>query len=98
MPMLLFVRGLGSNRDWVERMGDLSVEGVGFDFPSAPKATDFEISFRLPEESERRSVLATVTETRPRGRMHFIGARIASESDEVQRAIARSLDARRLKH
>ncbi|MBI2375256.1 MAG: PilZ domain-containing protein [Deltaproteobacteria bacterium] len=96
MPTLLFVRGLGANREWMERLGDLSVDGVGFDFPTAPAARDFEVSFRLPGEGAPRSLLATVTEARPRGRMYFVGARIEGVDDDARRAIARALDARRI--
>lgn len=94
----LYVRGLGEDRGWSDRLGNLSLGGVGFEFPRAPEAERFQVAFSCPGEARVRRVTAEVVDYDPlegtldRDHPFFVRLRFSRIEDDDQRALARSLD------
>ncbi len=98
----LFVRGLGDDRSWTDRLGDVAVGGVGFEFPKAPDADRFQVAFHCPGEEKLRHAVADVVDIEPlpgtqdREQPFFVRLQFSKIAYRDERALARSLD--RLAH
>jgi hypothetical protein len=96
----IYVRGLGEDRQWSERLGDLSLGGVGFEFPRAPEAEKFQVAFTVPGEERVRRATAELVDFDPlegtldRDHPFFVRLRFSRIAFEDERAIARGLDRR----
>lgn len=94
----LHVRGLGEDRIWSDRLGNLSLGGVGFEFPRAPEAERFQVAFSIPGEARMRRAMAEVVDYDPlegtldRDHPFFVRLRFSKIGDHDLRALARSLD------
>ncbi len=93
IPTRLFVRGLGDDRAWTDRLGDVSTGGVGFEFPRAPEAQRFQIAFSLPGESRVRRATAELIDydpmegTRDRDHPFFVRVRFSQLAPDDRAAI-----------
>ena len=94
----IYVRGLGEDRQWSDRLGDLSLGGVGFEFPRAPEAEKFQVAFTLPGDGRVRRATAELVDYDPlegtldRDHPFFVRVRFSRIAFEDERAIARRLD------
>lgn len=94
----LYVRGLGDDRQWSDRLGNLSLGGVGFEFPRAPEADRFQIAFSVPGDPRIRKAMAEVVDYDPldgtldREHPFFVRLRFARIGGDDERALARGLD------
>ena len=94
----MHVRGLGADRKWGDRLGDLSLGGVGFVFPHAPEAGRYQVAFSVPGEARVRRATADLIDYDPlygtldRDHPFFVRLRFSRLDFEDERAIARSLD------
>lgn len=97
LPTRIHVRGLGADRQWSDRLGDVSLGGVGFEFPRAPEAEKFQIVFSLPDDARARRATAELIDyeplegTRDRDHPFFVRVRFARIELDDELAIARSL-------
>ena len=93
----VFVRGLGEDRQWSDRLGDVSLGGMGFEFPRAPEAERFQLAFSLPGESRVRRATAELIDYDPlegtldRDHPFFVRVRFSRLAVEDREAIARVL-------
>lgn len=94
----LYVRGLGEDREWTDRLGDLGLGGVGFEFSHAPAARRYQVRFVCPGETQLRTAMAEVRSAVPlpgatgHGGPYFVHLSFVSLSFEDEVAIARALD------
>jgi hypothetical protein len=97
LPTRIHVRGLGEDRYWSERLGDVSLGGVGFEFPRAPDAEKFQIVFSLPDDSRARRATGELIDyeplegTRDRDHPFFVRVRFTRIGFDDELAIARTL-------
>lgn len=92
------MRGLGGDRAWTDRLGDLGLGGVGFESLHAPEAERYQVRFVVPGEAQLRTATAQVRSAVPlpgaeRGRgPYFVHLAFVDLGFEDERAIARALD------
>lgn len=61
----LYVRGMGEEREWTDRLGDLGLGGVGFEALHRPEAQRYQVRFAVPGELRLRTALAEVKSAVP---------------------------------
>jgi len=94
----LWVRGLGADHFETERLGDLSIGGIGFELPEAPDADVYLVKFNCPGEQVVRKGFADVVDATPMpGTVHreapfFVHLSWRDLEFDHERAIARHLD------
>lgn len=94
----LYVRGLGDDRFWSDRLGNLSLGGVGFEFPRAPEAERFQVAFSIPGDPRVRRATAALVDYDPlegtldRDHPFFVRLKFHRIRGEDEVAIAESLE------